>query len=304
MKTGVSFLGKKFNNPIILASGTSGYGFELNEIFDISMVGAVVLKAVTLNEMIGNKPPRIAETASGMMNAIGLANRGIDYFEKNIIKKVENLGANIIANIAGNSISDYIEVCKRLNNYDVIDFFELNVSCPNVHANGKVFANDLESMKELIYECKNVSKKQIITKLPPDVFNIELLAKTAEVAGSDGLSLINTVPSMEIDIYNACPKISNNFAGLSGEAIRPIALRLVYLASKAVSIPIIGGGGVSALEDVIKFLMAGSSLVSIGTLTIKDPIKIKNIVEQLPDILAKLKKESISEIIGSLKLNE
>lgn len=298
-----TFLGTEFKNPIVLASGTSGYAYELNDFFDVSKIGGVILKALTVNPRVGNKPNRVREVSCGMINAIGLANKGILDFENRIMPKIESINTNIIANVAGESIEEYVSVCKSLNKYKKIAMYEINVSCPNVHSGGRVFANDYVSLSTLIKECKAVSEKPIIVKLPPDIFNIEKIASICEEAGSDAISLINTVPAMDININTRHPYINNNFGGLSGECIKPIALRLVYLTSKAVNIPIIGGGGVISAECVLKFLMAGASLVSVGTLTLIDPLASYKLIDATKDIMERLGFSEIREIIGSIKLN-
>ena len=301
MNISVNVCGINFKNPIILASGTVGYGNELNSFFPINEMGAIALKAVTVAERAGNPPPRITEAKSSIINAIGLANKGLDYFESTIINEVSSIDTVRIVNIAGESIDEYITICDRLNKYDGIHMYEINVSCPNVNAGGMVFGLDRGMLKALVKECKSVSKKPITIKLHPDVFDIASIAKLCEDNGADALSLTNTIPAMEIDPMREIPKLHNNFGGLSGEAIRPIALRLVYLASQAVSIPIIGGGGITNTDDVIKFMLAGSSLVSIGTLAITNPMKPYEILNELPVFLERKKVDDINEIIGRLK---
>lgn len=302
MDLSVSLCGITLKNPIILASGTVGYGKELDTFFPVESMGAIALKATTLKERIGNPPPRITETPSGVINAIGLANKGVDYFEKTIMEEIKEINTVKIANIAGDCVEDYVAVCERLNKHEQIDMFEINVSCPNVHAGGKVFAEDKEMLKILIRKCKDASKKPLIVKLHPDIFGIENSAKLCEDFGADALSITNTIPAMEIDAILGIPKIGNNFGGLSGEAIRPIALRLTYLASKAVKIPIIGVGGISSAEDVLKFMIAGATAVSVGTLAMTSPMAVYEMVGELPLILEKKKVSSVSEIVGTLKI--
>ncbi len=302
INTNVNICGVDFTNPIVLASGTVGYGAEMNEFFPISNVGAVTLKAVTVKPRTGNPPNRIAECKSAIINAIGLANKGLDYFESDIMPEVNKLDTIRIANVAGESVEEYVAICDRLNKHDAISMYEINVSCPNVAAGGMVFGCDRNVLERLIKECKAVSQKPVIIKLHPDLFNISTLAKLCEDCGADAISLTNTVPAMEIDPISERPKIYNNFGGMSGEAIRPIALRLVYLASKAVSIPVIGGGGVSHTEDIVKFMLAGASLVSIGTLAMTDPMKVYAISQELPKYLEQKKVGDIKDIIGRLEL--
>lgn len=302
INTNINICGVDFTNPIVLASGTVGYGAEMNEFFPINNVGAVTLKAVTVHPRVGNPPNRIAECKSAIINAIGLANKGLDYFESNIMPEVEKLDTVRIANVAGESIEEYVAICERLNKYETISMYEINVSCPNVAAGGMVFGADRNTLEALVKKCKAVSTKPVIIKLHPDLFNIATLAKLCEDSGADAISLTNTVPAMEIDAMAERPKIHNNFGGMSGEAIRPIALRLVYLASKAVSIPVIGGGGVSHTEDIVKFMLAGASLVSIGTLSMTNPMKVYSISQELPKYLQQKKVSDISKLIGRLEL--
>ncbi len=303
MNTNVNICGVNFNNPIVLASGTVGYGSEINQFFPISDVGGIMLKAVTVKPRIGNPPNRIAECKSAIINAIGLANKGLDYFESNIIPEVNKLDTIRIANVAGESVEEYVTICERFNKCDAISMYEINVSCPNVAAGGMVFGADRNTLERLVKECKAASEKPVIIKLHPDLFNISTLAKLCEDSGADAISLTNTIPAMEIDPISECPKIFNNFGGMSGEAIRPIALRLVYLASQAVSIPVIGGGGVSHTEDIVKFMLAGASLVSVGTLAMTDPMKVYEMSQELPKYLESKSVGDINEIIGRLKLN-
>ncbi len=304
MNISVNICGVDFNNPIVLASGTVGYGSEINEFFPINNVGGIMLKAVTVHPRVGNPPNRIAECKSAIINAIGLANKGLDYFESNIMPEVEKLDTISIANIAGESIEEYVSICERLNKYNAIKMYEINVSCPNVAAGGMVFGADRNTLESLVKKCKLVSQKPVIIKLHPDLFNISTLAKLCEDSGADAISLTNTIPAMEIDPMSERPKIYNNFGGMSGEAIRPIALRLVYLASHAVSIPVIGGGGVSHTEDIVKFMLAGASLVSVGTLAMTDPMKVYEMSQELPRYLESKSVTDIGEIIGRLELNK
>ncbi len=304
MNTNVNICGVDFVNPIVLASGTVGYGAEINEFFPISNVGAVTLKAVTVKPRVGNPPNRIAECKSAIINAIGLANKGLDYFESDIMPEVNKLDTIRIANIAGESVQEYVAICERLNKYDAISMYEINVSCPNVAAGGMVFGADRNTLESLVKKCKAVSQKPLIIKLHPDLFNISTLAKLCEDSGADAISLTNTVPAMEIDPISERPKIHNNFGGMSGEAIRPIALRLIYLASQSVSIPVIGGGGVSHTEDIVKFMLAGASLVSVGTLAMTDPMKVYQMSQELPKYLEQKSVSNINEIIGRLELNK
>ncbi|MEK6795695.1 MAG: dihydroorotate dehydrogenase [Spirochaetota bacterium] len=292
----------ELKKPIILASGTAGHG-EISDFFDQKNVGAIALKAVSMKKRTGNMPPRIVETPAGVLNAIGLANEGIDHFEKSIIPKLKKIRVPLIANVVGDTADEYAAVVKRLTRFREIAAFELNVSCPNVHGKNKLFFEDNEVLKKMIASCKKATKKTIIVKLPPAVFGIEELAKTAADSGADIISLTNTIPAMEIDIRTERPMLGNNQGGLSGAAIRPIALRLVYRASKAVSIPIIGGGGVSNADDVVKFMLAGATAVSIGTASMITPNLPDTICRDLDRIIDGKNMKNIADLTGRLTLN-
>lgn len=292
----------ELKKPIILASGTAGHG-EITDFFDQKNVGAIALKAVSMKKRTGNLPPRIVETPAGVLNAIGLANEGIDHFEKRIIPELKRLRVPLIANVVGDSAEDYTAVVKRLTRFREIAAFELNVSCPNVHGKNRLFFEDNDVFKKMIAACKKATKKTVIVKLPPAVFGIEELAQTAADAGADILSLTNTVPAMEINIDTERPMLGNNQGGLSGAAIRPISLRLVYRASKAVRIPIIGGGGVCNAADVVKFMLAGASAVSIGTASMITPNIPDTICSDLEAIAEKKMIKNIADLTGRLTLN-
>lgn len=293
----------RFNTPIILASGTAAYGSEIDSFGGMESVGAISLKALSVKKREGNPPPRICECSSSIMNAIGLANEGIDYFEKNIVPSLSKLNTRIIANVVGGSIEEYASICERLN-IDEIDAIELNVSCPNVHAGGRVFGEDIETLKQLTDACLQKTKKPLIIKLPPILFGIEKYASACEEAGASFVSLINTIPALDIDIKTHSPRLGNNFGGLSGQAILPVALRLVYLVSKAVSIPIIGGGGITNGKDAFKFLLAGASLISVGTAVMKEPKVASKIAEELEILLKEKGFSSVEEAVGKICLNE
>ncbi|MBI4979297.1 MAG: dihydroorotate dehydrogenase [Spirochaetes bacterium] len=292
----------KLRTPIVLASGTAGYG-EISTFFNIKNLGALTLKAVSIRKRDGNLPPRIAETPSGIMNAIGLANEGIDYFEKHIVPKLSRLKTTLIANVVGDSVEEYALICRKLNRHKIISAIELNVSCPNVKGKKKLFCEDPDVLSAMVSSCKKASSKPIIVKLPPAVFGIEEMAERVEKAGADMLSLVNTVPAMEIDIMKERPVLGNNVGGLSGPAIRPIALRLVHRASQAVKIPIIGGGGVADAADVIKFILAGATAVSVGTSSMIRPDLTDRLAEDLIAILKRKGVDDIAALRGRLSFN-
>lgn len=297
----VTLFGSALKNPVILASGTAGYGKEIAGFYPLRDVGALTLKAVSLKKRAGNPPPRIAETASGAINSIGLANEGIDYFETVIVPSLNDCEAVYIANVVGDSIEEYAEVCARLERHSVIRALEINVSCPNVRANGEVFGQNIETLTRLICACKARATKPIIVKLPPYTFNVERYIIAAQNAGADALSLINTVPSFDIDVATGAPVVGNTFGGLSGPAILPIALRHVYLARNAATIPIIGGGGITTGADAYKFLLAGANAVSVGLANMIDPNAGKRIAAELNALLDEKGVSNVTDIIGSVR---
>ena len=270
MDISVSIAGIKLKNPIITASGTCGFGREMNEIFPISELGAIAGKGLTLLPREGNETPRIAETPSGMLNSVGLQNPGVDYYIEKELPFMKKAGATVIANIAGSTIEDYIEIAKRISPTET-DMVELNISCPNVKNGGLAFGTDAKTVTEITSKVKSVLRQPLIVKLSPNVTSITDIALAAESAGADAVSLINTILGMRIDIKTGKPILANMFGGLSGPAVLPVAIRMVYQVSHAVKIPVIGMGGIMNAENVLEFLYAGAKAVMIGTASLIDP---------------------------------
>lgn len=295
----------EFNNPIFTASGTFGYGNDLPEFVDVNKLGAVVTKSITYEPRVGNPPPRIVETPSGMLNSIGLANIGVRKFIKDIIPLYKNIDTKIIVNIAGSTNDEYIKVLKDIESVstDIVGY-EINISCPNVEHGGMELGVDAELSNKLINELRKHTEKLLIVKLTPNVTNISQIAKAVEEAGVDAISAINTVVGMGIDIKKRKPTIYKTYAGLSGPAIKPIALAIVHKISKAVSIPIIGIGGIVSGENVVEFLLAGATAVEIGTANFRNPNAGEIIVDALNQYLKVNGILHYSELIGKLNLYE
>jgi dihydroorotate dehydrogenase (NAD+) catalytic subunit len=293
-------LGKlKLKNPVISASGTFGYGTEYSEFLDLNMLGAIVVKGLSLKPMPGNPAPRICETPCGMLNAIGLQNIGVKAFIKEKLPYLKRFHTNIIANILGNSIEEYAELAEQLGHAGV-DAIELNVSCPNVKKGGILFGTNQKELAHLIQAVKKKITVPLITKLSPNVGNIREFAKTAENAGSDIISLINTIPGMSIDIRTRRPRLANVMGGLSGPAIKPIAVRMVWECRRAVSIPIIGMGGIISPEDAIEFILAGAHAVAVGTANFVNPKATENIIHGIRAFMTAEDMMSIEELRGGL----
>jgi len=300
INTKVKIAGVEFKNPVTVASGTFGHGEEFAELVDINRLGAVTTKGVANIPWEGNPTPRIAETYGGMLNAIGLQNPGVDTFIERDLKFLKEKDTKIIVNICGRSISDYVETVERLSDEDV-DMFEINISCPNVSHGGIAFGTNVDSVKEITSQIKAHSKKPIIMKLSPNVTDITEIAKGAEAAGADALSLINTITGMKIDINKRCFAIANKTGGMSGPAIKPIALRMVYQVANAVKLPIIGMGGISTPEDAIEFLLAGATMVSVGTANFINPKASILVAEGIKKYLENNGFKDVNEIIGLVK---
>ena len=295
----VELCGIEMDNPILPASGTFGYGYEFADNYDINILGTLAFKTTTRDPRFGNPTPRIAETASGMLNAIGLQNPGVDNVIKNEIQKLKEVFHKpIMANVSGFSIEEYVEVCKKLDKEEQVGWFEVNISCPNVTGGGMHFGTDPDMAETITREIKKVTAKPVIIKLSPNVTDIVAIAKAVERGGADAISLINTLVGMRIDIKKRKPVLKNKTGGLSGPAIFPVAVRMVYQVYEAVNIPIIGLGGVSSAEDVIEMMMAGATAVEIGAANFADPFICKKIIEELPALLDELKVENIKDIIG------
>ncbi len=298
----VNLCGIELDNPIIPASGTFGYGYEFSELYDINVLGTFSFKGTTLNPRFGNPTPRIAECTSGLINAVGLQNPGVDKVKEEELKKLKKVfNKKVMANVSGFSIEEYKETVARLSNEEQIGWFEVNVSCPNVHGGGMSFGTSEDAVKEVVKAVKSVTNKPVIMKLSPNVTDIVKIAKACEDAGADGISLINTLLGMRIDLKTKKPIIANKMGGFSGEAIFPVAVRMVYQVANAVKIPVIGMGGVSRAEDVIEMMLAGATAVEVGTANLINPYACKEIIENLPNVMAKYNIKSLKEIIGGAK---
>ena len=297
----VELFGVEFENPVWTASGTFGFGLEYAPYIDLNKVGAVCVKGLSINPREGNEPPRIWETPCGMLNAIGLQNPGVKYFIEKIVPELQKYRTRVIANIYGSTIEEYIAVAKELKGVDGVDAVELNISCPNVKKGGLAFGVDAREAAKLTEAVKKNTDKPVIVKLSPNVTDIVEIAKSVESAGADALSAINTLLGMAIDIYKRKPRIKNRFGGLSGPAIKPVAVRMVYQVSKAVGIPVIGIGGISTWEDAVEFFLAGASAIQVGTANFFNPRAVEEIVNGLEKYLRDMGYSSIKNLIGDLK---
>ena len=293
----VNICGINFKNPVIAASGTFGFGEEYNEFYDISLLGGVCTKGLTKEKRLGNPPPRIAETASGMLNSVGLQNPGVDYFIQHELPRLREKNTVIIANIAGNTELDYCETAWKLSN-TLVDMIELNISCPNVKEGGIAFGVKPESVRRITEQVKNHCLLPLIVKLSPNVASLADNAKAAEDGGADAVSLINTLTGMAVDINTKKPILANITGGLSGPCIKPVALRMVYECYKKIKIPIIGIGGIMNHADVIEFILCGAALVQVGTANIVNPLACKEIIENLTQYLNKNNIKDVNELIG------
>jgi len=298
----INFAGLKFKNPILTASGTFGYGTEFADFIDLNLLGGFIVKGTTLNYREGNPYPRMAETASGMLNAVGLQNKGVKYFCENIYPEIKDLKTNIFVNVSGSTIEDYVATAEMINNLENIPGIELNISCPNVKEGGMAFGTSCTSAAQVVKEVRKVYKKHLMVKLSPNVTDIVSIAQTVESEGANSISLVNTFLGMAIDAKTRTPKLSTITGGLSGPAIKPIALRMVWQVSKAVKIPICGLGGIMNAEDVIEFMLAGASCVQIGTANFIDPDITIKIINDLQVFCENQKIKNIDEIIGGLRL--
>lgn len=287
-----------FKNPVMTASGTFGYGPEFEDFMDVSRLGAVFIKGLTVEPREGNRYPRMAETPSGMLNAVGLQNKGIDYFEKSIYPVIKNFDTNIIVNINGSYVDDYVTLASRINSLEKIPGIELNISCPNVKMGGMAFGTNIDSARQVTKAVRAAYSKKLIVKLSPNVTDIVGFAKVVEEEGADSISLINTLLGMSIDVEKMKPALSTITGGLSGPAIRPVALRLVWQVANAVRIPVIGVGGIMTTNDALEFLLAGASAVQIGTASFIDPQATIKILEGIENYLIQKGFADIKEIIG------
>ena len=291
--------GIELDNPLIPASGTFGFGYEFNEIYDINCLGSFSFKGTTLNPRFGNPTPRIAECERGMINSVGLQNPGVDKVISEELPKLKAcFNKKVMANVSGFSIEEYVETVKKLDKEDIIGWFEINISCPNVHGGGMSFGVSAENAGAVTKAVKAVTNKPVIIKLSPNVTDIVAIAKACEENGADGISLINTLLGMKIDLKKKKPVVANKMGGFSGPAIKPVAIRMVYQVYEAVNIPIVGGGGISCAEDVIEMMLAGASAVEIGAQNLVDPMACPKIIEELPKVMEKYGIKNLKDIIG------
>ena len=297
--TRVNLCGIELSNPVIPASGTFGYGSEFAELYDVNCLGTFSFKGTTREARFGNPTPRIAECAGGMLNAVGLQNPGVDHVIAHELPEMkEFFHKPVMANVSGFSIDEYVEVCQKLDACDQVGWLEVNISCPNVHGGGMSFGTDPKMAAEVTRAVKEVTTKPVIMKLSPNVTDIVSIARACEEAGADALSLINTLMGMRIDLRRRRPLLANKTGGMSGSAIFPLAVRMVYQVYEAVKIPIVGLGGVSCAEDVIEMMLAGATAVQVGAANLIEPFACRDIVEQLPETMEKYRIEKLTDIIG------
>ncbi len=299
VNTKVTLSGIEIDNPIIPASGTFGFGYEFAELYDINMLGTFSFKGTTKDARFGNPTPRIAETPSGMLNSVGLQNPGVDKVISEELPKLKKCFSKpVMANVSGFAVEDYAYTCEKLDSEEQIGWFEVNISCPNVHGGGLAFGTSAKNAELVTKAVKKVTSKPVYIKLSPNVTDITEIAKACEAAGADGISLINTLLGMRIDLKTKKPILANKMGGFSGAAIKPVALRMVYQCYDAVKIPIIGMGGITTAEDVIEMMLAGARAVQVGAANLVEPFACKNIIEDLPKVMEKYKINSLEEIIG------
>ena len=301
VKTNVNLCGIELDNPVIPASGTFGFGYEFAELYDINILGTFSFKGTTKEPRFGNPTPRIAECESGMINAVGLQNPGVDKVISEELPKLKKcFNKKVMANVSGFSVEEYVHTCALLDKCEQVGWLEVNISCPNVHGGGMSFGTSPEAAYEVVRAVKAVTTKPVIVKLSPNVTDIVAIAKACEDAGADGISLINTMLGMRIDLRTRKPVIANKMGGFSGKAIFPVALRMVYQVAHAVKIPVIGMGGVSCAEDVIEMMLAGAVAVEVGAQNLIDPYACKRIIEDLPRVMKKYGIKNLNDIIGGV----
>lgn len=296
----VEIAGIKMKNPVMTASGTFGSGKEYSQLLDVEKLGAVVVKSITLKEIRGNPPPRICETASGILNSIGLQNKGVDYFLKEELPFLRQFKVPVIVSVAGYSIEEYVEITTKLKNAKGISGIELNVSCPNIEKGGIEFGSSSRLLQDLIRKVRKVVDKPLIAKLSPNITDITKIAEAAARTGADALSLINSVPAMAVDTVSFKPKLANVTGGLTGPAIKPIAIRMIWQVAKSVEIPVIGMGGIMSAEDAVEFFLAGASAVAIGTSNFVNPRSTLMVIEGLNTYLKEKKIKNIEELKSKL----
>ena len=304
MNLGFSIGDLHFKNPVLTASGTFGYGSEFDDFLDVSKLGGIVLKGTTIEPREGNPYPRMAETPSGMLNAVGLQNKGIEYFENIIYPRILNYKTNIIVNVNGSYIEDYVALAERIDKLEKIPAIELNISCPNVKMGGMAFGTNLVTAREVTREVRAVYSKKLIVKLSPNVTDIVDFARVVEEEGADSVSLINTLLGMSVDVVNMRPALSTITGGLSGPAIKPVALRMVWQVANAVKIPVIGMGGIMSVSDALEFLLAGASAIQVGTASFIDPQASVNIVKGIEDFLERKGFSDVKQIIGYINRSD
>lgn len=301
MNTQVTIAGVTFKNPVMTASGTFGSGMEYSEFVDLNKLGAVVTKGVANVPWPGNPTPRVAEVYGGMLNAIGLQNPGIDVFLERDIPFLKQYDTRIIVNVCGKTVEDYVEVVERLGDEPAVDMLEINVSCPNVKEGAIAFGQKADALSRITSEVKRHARQPIIMKLSPNVTDIAEMARAAEAAGADALSLINTITGMKIDVYKRKFVLANKTGGMSGPAIKPVAVRMVYQAAQAVKIPIIGMGGIGNAEDAVEFLLAGASAVSVGAMNFVNPYATEEVVRGIEEYMRRCSVEDVNELIGAVE---
>ena len=302
MVTKVNLCGIEIDNPIIPASGTFGFGYEFAELYDINILGTFSFKGTTKDPRFGNPTPRIAECTGGLINAVGLQNPGVDKVISEELPKLKKcFNKKVMANISGFSVDEYVYTCEKLDKCDQVGWLEVNISCPNVHGGGMSFGTEPCAAATVVKAVKAVTSKPVIVKLSPNVTDIVSIAKACEYAGADGISLINTLFGMRIDLKTKKPVIANRMGGYSGPAVFPVAVRMVYQVANAVKIPVVGIGGVSCAEDVIEMMLAGATAVEVGAANLIEPYACKNIIEDLPHVMDKYNIDNLSEIIGEAK---
>lgn len=294
----VNLNGLELKNPVLTASGTFGYGTEFADFIDLTDLGGFIVKGTTLHPREGNPYPRMAETPSGMLNAVGLQNKGVDYFIDHIYPGIKDIQTNILVNVSGASVADYVATAEKINALDRIPGIELNISCPNVKEGGMAFGTQCSSVAEVVSEVRKVYKKHLMVKLSPNVTNIQEIALTAEAEGADSVSLINTLMGMAIDAEKRRPVLSTVTGGLSGACVKPVALRMVWQVAKAVKIPVVGLGGIMNAADAVEFLLAGASAVQIGTANFIDPAITVKVIKGINEYLDRHGFKSVKEIVG------
>ncbi len=292
----------ELKNPVMTASGTFGYGLEFADFIDLSRLGGIIVKGTTLNHREGNLYPRMAETPSGMLNAVGLQNKGVEYFAEHIYPQIKDIDTNMIVNVSGACVEDYVATAERIASLDKIPAIELNISCPNVKQGGMAFGTSCEGAASVVKAVRQVYPKTLIVKLSPNVTDIASIACAVEAEGADSVSLINTIMGMSIDAERRRPRLSTITGGLSGACVKPVALRMVWQVAKAVKIPVIGLGGISSATDAIEFMLAGASAIQIGTANFIDPAITVKVADGIEEYLSRHRFKSVSEIVGALEV--